>query len=297
MQALYKDFPPGWGHLKIPTSSRRAALAALALYAPCKRRAIWAQRLAWFGTRLCGPALLPGSSTAWEPPMGRDTWEAILATLRLEVGSFDVLAAYHRLQRTRPGLALLLLRADHPVAFVKVRYGPASTLLNEARAQGEVWRFGPTSVAVTQPLCVGQACGWHYFATSALPPRLHRPPSNPPLSAIVAEIAEALSHHPKDPATPPHWTPMHGDFAPWNLRSVQGSGLWLLDWENAAWGPPMADEVFYRASHAGLRGGSPHFKAPLETILFWERQLERWNDNSRDYQFSTSLRKALRAMQ
>ncbi len=30
----YKDFPPGWGHIKVPLSSRRAAIAALGLYSP-----------------------------------------------------------------------------------------------------------------------------------------------------------------------------------------------------------------------------------------------------------------------
>ena len=291
----YKDFPPGWGHLKIPTSSRAAALAGLALYAPCKRRAIWAQRAAWLGVRLVGPAFLPGQSREWRPPLDPDGWDALLETLCSTTGKFDAIAGYQRLQVSRPGFALLLLRRGSPIAFVKLRQGPDAPFLNEARAQAEVWRFGPRSFSVPKPLGVGEASGWHYFAVGALPPRLHRPPHNPPLNAIVAEITQALAGLPMIPDTPAHWRPMHGDFTPWNLRSV-GKGLCLIDWEDAAWAPPGADEVLYRASQAALRGRSVDFPAPPETVLFWEQRVDQWQTNKRDDQFRHALRQALQRM-
>jgi hypothetical protein len=291
----YKDFPPGWGHLKIPTSSRAAALAGLALYAPCKRRAIWAQRAAWLAVQLVGPACLPGQSRVWRPPLEPGSWDALLETLRSRLGKFDAIAGYQRLQVSRPGFALLLLRQDQPIAFVKLRQGPGTPFVNEARAQAEVWRFGPRSFSVTEPFGVGEACGWHYFAVGALPPRLHRPPHDPPLSTILAEIGQALAGLPMTPDTPAHWRPMHGDFTPWNLRSV-GKALCLIDWEDAAWAPPGADEVLYRASRAALRGRVTDFQAPMETLLFWEQRVERWRTNKRDDQFRDALRQALRGM-
>ena len=45
---------------------------------------------------------------------------------------------------------------------------------------------------------------------------------------------------------------MHGDFTPWNLRSSRTRALSLVDWEDAGWGPPDADEVLYRAVSAAL---------------------------------------------
>jgi len=291
----YKDFPPGWGHLKVPTSSRADALAGLALYAPCKRRAIWAQRAAWLAVRLVGPAFLPGPSREWRPPLEPDCWDALLETLRSRMGKFDTIAGYQRLQVSRPGFALLLLSQGVPIAFVKLRQGPGSPFVNEARAQAEVWRFGPRTFSVPEPLAVGETSGWHYFAVDALPPRLHRPPHDPPLDAIVAEIAQALAGLPMPADMPAHWRPMHGDFTPWNLRSV-GKALCLIDWEDAAWAPPSADEVLYRASEAALRGRGSEFQAPRETLLFWEQRVERWRTNKRDDQFRYALRQALHSM-
>ena len=47
---------------------------------------------------------------------------------------------------------------------------------------------------------------------------------------------------------------MHGDFTPWNLRQRRDGTLILVDWEDAAWAPPGADEVYYAAT-AGVFGG------------------------------------------
>ena len=74
MDGRYKDFPPGWGHLRIPTSSRRAALAALAMHSPCKRRGVYFQRAAWIVSSLLGPKALLGREAPWNPPMEEGLW-------------------------------------------------------------------------------------------------------------------------------------------------------------------------------------------------------------------------------
>ena len=293
--ARYKDFPPGWGHLKIPVSSRAAALAGLALYAPCKRRGILAQKAAWVGVRLLGPAVLPGRSKTWRPPLEAEQWNVLLTKIQAVTGTFDAVAGYQRLQATRPGFGLLLLRDGGPVAFVKLRQGPDESFALEAGAHADVWRFAPRSFSVPEPLGVDHCCDWHFFAARALPPGLHRPADDPPLSVIVGEISEALGRLPPAADTPSHWRPMHGDFTPWNLRSL-GGPLWLIDWEEAAWGPPGADEVLYRASSAALQGRSSDFAASLETLQFWEQQADRLTTNKRDHQFRHALNQVLRGM-
>jgi aminoglycoside phosphotransferase (APT) family kinase protein len=45
---------------------------------------------------------------------------------------------------------------------------------------------------------------------------------------------------------------MHGDFVPWNLREDSLRQLWLLDWEDAGWGPPLADFVRYVVAYHSL---------------------------------------------
>jgi len=39
---------------------------------------------------------------------------------------------------------------------------------------------------------------------------------------------------------------------PWNLREDSQGQLWLLDWEDAGWGPPLADLVRYVVAYHSL---------------------------------------------
>jgi aminoglycoside phosphotransferase (APT) family kinase protein len=50
---------------------------------------------------------------------------------------------------------------------------------------------------------------------------------------------------------------MHGDYVPWNLREDDAGQLWLLDWEDAAWGPPRADLVRYLVAYQSLGWSNP----------------------------------------
>jgi aminoglycoside phosphotransferase (APT) family kinase protein len=70
---------------------------------------------------------------------------------------------------------------------------------------------------------------------------------------------------------------MHGDFTPWNLRSSPGGQLTLVDWEEAGWGPPGADEVLYRAVSGALtRRPVTGLGGAVEAVDFWtERVADR----------------------
>ena len=288
----YKDFPPGWGHIKVPLSSRAAALAGLGLYSPSLPRGLWLQRAARIWVEIFGPRTLPGATRPWTP-VGEEEWTELADAWHRELGPFDEVAGYHRLQASRPGLALLLLRKGTPMAFVKLRRGNCPTLANERIALEAAWRYGPRAFQVPEPLGSGSAAGWRYLAVAPLPGGLHRPPRDPPLAPILEDIAGALADHPRPANAPEHWRPMHGDFAPWNLRQLQGRLLVLIDWENAAWAPPGADEVFYRATRGALWHESVDRCEQQEAVQFWRARLPAEPETARDQRLANALKVVL----
>jgi Phosphotransferase enzyme family len=291
----YKDFPPGWGHIKVPVTSRRAALAGLALYAPCRRSAVWAQRAARACILMFGPTVLPGRSVPWVP-MSEPGWLELAEAWRREIGAFDGLAGYTRRQSSRAGLALLLLRRGSPIAFVKLKRGEPAKLSNESLALDAVWRFQPRAFRIPEPLLSGSAGAWHYVMSAPLPGGLHHPSSHPPLGAILEEIDAALAGLPRPLDTPAHWRPMHGDFTPWNLRSVRGGSLVLFDWEDAGWAPPGADEVRYRATWAAITHRPADRCGAHEAVQFWRERGLGGPENARDERLGRALRGILERM-
>lgn len=291
----YKDFPPGWGHITVPLSSRSAALAGLGLYSPCRWSACWAQWAARACVTLFGPTVLPGRSFPWVP-VSPTEWLELSDAWRRELGAFDEVAGYSRLQASRTGLAVLLLREGSPIAFVKLRHGECASLSNERRALDAVWSYRPRAFRVPEPLQSGSAAGWHYLVSTPLPPGPHRPPRNPPLAAILEEVGAALAGLPRPPETPAHWRPMHGDFAPWNLRQLPGGSLVLVDWENAGWAPPWADEVFYRATWAALRHRFTVSCDAYESAQFWRERVLAQPENVRDHRLAQALGEILDRM-
>jgi phosphotransferase family enzyme len=291
----YKDFPPGWGHIKVPMSSRRAALAGLGLYTASRAKALWAQRAACAAVAILGPGALWGRSFPWIP-LDETTWEALAAQWRGAFGAFDDVAGTSRLQASRGGVALLLLRNGAPIAFVKLRQGDDGEIRNEQRALQAMWSYGPRAFRVPEPLCARSFDDWHYLATAPLPSGLHRPPSDPPLPEILEEVAAALADLPRPAGTPDHWRPMHGDFAPWNLRRLRGGSLALVDWERAGWGPPGADEVFYRAAREAVQMRRAGRGAAMEAVQFWRARVAAGPETARDERLARALGVALGRM-
>lgn len=257
----FKEFPPGWGHLFVPTGSRAEAAAGIALYTPGSVRGIVAQRAAWWAVRWAGPALLPGRARPWDPPMDAATWEALRAELMDAAGGFDAWAGYVR-RGGRSGLLLLLLRGGTPVGFVKARLGGGAVVANEHRAIEEVFAAHPTAFTALEPLGTGTCGNWSYLITAPLPPRLHRRADDAILPAVLDDVQRALAGHRQPAGTPAHWVPAHGDFAPWNVRRIRRHGTFLIDWEEAGWAPPGADLVYYAACAAAL--GRPVREVTIE---------------------------------
>jgi len=224
-------------------------------------------------------------------------WEELSALWSTRIGPFDSMAAYQRRQASRPGLALLLLRSGTPVAFVKLRTAGGESLCDEANAHSAVWRVQPRSFTVPEPLIYGTVREWDYFVTAPLRPRIHYPPRDPPLDAILREIEAGLADLRRPPGIPKHWRQMHGDFAPWNLRSVGCAALVLIDWERAGWGPPHADRVLYSATEAALRGTEAAVPDALEAIRFWQRKVASRPDSDMDHAFTRVLKERLQTME
>jgi glycosyltransferase involved in cell wall biosynthesis len=102
-------------------------------------------------------------------------------------------------------------------------------------------------------------------------PQFHRPARWEPdrIRKVAADVARALDGRFERPANiPAHWRPIHGDLVPWNLREDDRAQLWLLDWEDAGWGPPLADCVRYIVAYHSLGRSSPfRIAAEVRSIL------------------------------
>jgi hypothetical protein len=100
---------------------------------------------------------------------------------------------------------------------------------------------------------------WRLRALEPLP-RLHRAPrlDARQLEAVCSGIHEVTGSAVARPAGAPNsWVPIHGDFAPWNLRQGRGDDLWLLDWEAVTWGPESADHLYFRLNEESIRTRKP----------------------------------------
>ena len=74
---------------------------------------------------------------------------------------------------------------------------------------------------------------------------------------------------PRATGVPAHWRPMHGDFAPWNLRRIFRGPLVLFDFEDAAFAPPEADRTYWKVTSAVLRGDQPSSVLDDESRDYW----------------------------
>ena len=249
-------------------SSRRAALAAIGLYSPCRTGGILLQTLARLAVTVAGPRALLGKPSDWSPPLLDADWASIDAQLRDHVADYDELAVYERPQPSRSGFSMLLLRQGRPSGFVRFRSGDSTPLDNERTALQGLAAHRSSAFHSAQPITWGSQGDWHYLATTVLPRLFHRVPRSVDLAAVVRQIRDGLAELPKPVGTPDHWWPMHGDLTPWNLRFFRGQGLALFDWEDSGWGPPHADEVHYRAAEGSL-GMSVDPVVEPEAIGFW----------------------------
>jgi hypothetical protein len=269
----YKRFPPWRGHVLVPVSSTREACAGLFLYTPTRRRGLMLRRAAEWMVRVLGPGALPGRCSELRLPDLVDGWGEIERMLRRDIGPFDAMAVHTRRLPHRPGAAVLLLAGGSPVAFLKV--GSDESIENEHRVLSGLERSGkPLSFEAPGVLGFYSVAGLRVSVMTVILWGRHYPMTQPPLGAVVADVQRALQPLPLPQGIPRHWTPMHGDLSPWNLRVDAGGRMVLFDWEEAGFGPPGADEVYYSAASAalGLRLRPP-VTGESEAVRYWQDRL------------------------
>jgi hypothetical protein len=263
------------GPVRIPVSSKGAAVASATLYAPVKRVTSFLQALALIYLRTFGPHWFPGRAQRWETPVPNDVWNKFASEWATYIGAFDSFAVLERRQRSREGFGLLLLSGQSPVAFVRVNKKRDDRFEREFKALDLIHRSLVASFMAPRPLAKGYAGEWAYLATSAMLPGRHSAAMAAPIKQIAAEIQRALVNTTRPDGIADHWVPMHGDLTPWNLRRAPGPGLYLFDWEHVGWAPPGADEVMYLATLSLLDGRKEALTCWPEARGFWVERLRQ----------------------
>lgn len=271
--AQFAAFPPRRRNIRVPASDRRASLAGMALYAPCRPWMLAAHHVGWALVAVLGARVLGRTTTGWRAPTGAAVWEALRDQWADALGQADGMAVYERPQASRSGFGVLLLRASRPVAFIKVR--EADPGLAQAACVLAALEDSPSPYFhAPAPLGSGAVGRWGWLAVSPMPSQPHRPARSAPVAAIAGDISHRLSGVLDASEAPAHWRPMHGDLTPWNLRRTGLRNLWLLDWEEAAFGPPDADAVYFGLTTAVLfrrrYAGPP---ASEEAVTYWRERI------------------------
>jgi hypothetical protein len=287
-------YPPN-GRLQVPIGTRRGASAAVATSMACKRAPLALHHGAALYTWLFGARALPGARARADA--GLEHASEVFAACRSAVGAFDAVALVTRRQEERSGMLALLLRDDEPVAFVKAApQGSGHGLEVERACLSALSAERDAPVSVPAPLGGGVTAsniGW--TAMEPLPPRPHRPAWSAPVSTVVAWLQDGLDGVlPLATDAPAHWRPMHGDFAPWNLRRVFRGPLVLFDFEDAGFAPPEADRTYWKVTSAVLRGDRPSSVLDGESRDYWHTvvaaRLERAVDPDLDQRLLAAFR-------
>ncbi|MBO4275425.1 phosphotransferase [Microbispora triticiradicis] len=283
MNERHLAFPPGRGNILIPTRDRRSARAGLSLVTLSKPVPLLMQRALHLAVGALGPWVLPGRRTTWRPPLDEESWSRISAQVVGLTGPFDGMAGYLRPQASRAGgAALLLLRGGRPVGFLKIRESPEE-LTRESAAlaafTGEPGGDAGLGFRVPRVLGTGSSGSLWWLLLSPMEPVPARPVPGVAVAGLAGEISGTLAGHLTRPDdVPPHWAPMHGDLTPWNLRLTRGRVPWLIDWEDAGYGPPHADEVYFLATRIAVYGGGPPARSGnsyAEAADYWHDRVSR----------------------
>ncbi|MEU6424855.1 phosphotransferase [Microbispora sp. NPDC046973] len=276
MSERYLAYPPGRGNVWIPARGSRSAAAGLSLLTFSKPLPLALQFALFAAVRTAGPLLLPGRRRPWSPPVAEEAWKAVGEQAADVVGPWDSLAGYVRPQASRAdGAALLLLRAGRPLGFLKIRQSPAE-LEREAVALAALAAEDQVLFRVPRVLGSGAAQGLHWLLLSPMEPVPARPARNVDIARLTERISSGLEGElPRPSHTPGHWRPMHGDLTPWNLRRTRTRTPWLIDWEDAGYGPPEADEAYFLATRLAVYGGPPPTRTYGEAALYWHDVVSR----------------------
>jgi glycosyltransferase involved in cell wall biosynthesis/thiamine kinase-like enzyme len=226
----------------------RALSKGVMVYGFGRRLPRWMQRALAFQVRIpLVRRLLVDPTTGPAPVCGWDAWRAISEEVCRRNAESSLEWIHFQSQWGKQRSSMLGLDATGtPCCFVVIEPNKA----DDFRARVPSTR----SFRVTACMDAFVYADWSVRQYEPLP-RFHRPARwDPPRIRRVAEdVSVALNGLlTRTAGIPAHWRPIHGDYVPWNLREDDESQLWLLDWEDARWGPPLADLVRYIVAYYSL---------------------------------------------
>jgi hypothetical protein len=267
------------GKPQLFTDSPRSLSEGVMVYGFGRRLPTWMQTALAWQVRVPGVRRLVAEQVVEEPPVcGWTLWHHIEEQVRRRNKLSWLSWVHFRSQWGKERSKMLGLDGDGvPRVFVVVE-PPNTESLTERL---------PATRSFRVATCVDSFCDDRWSVRLYEPlPRLHRPArwDAPRIRLVSEEVSKALEQlFPRVEGIPNHWRPMHGDFVPWNLREDSLGQLWLLDWEDAEWGPPLADFVRYVVAYYSLGWTHPariaaivadavgveSFPALAEVASFW----------------------------
>ena len=280
-------FPPRKHFVVLPRWPVRAALGGLALYDATYLHQRFALTVGRILLRLRLGGLL---RLHYEPPLpGLEWWQAWVRQIAEPVlGPVSSAAFRLRGDRSREPTrvsALLFDQDGRSLGFVKLWRPPAAD--DPGWGKFPHWRNMITilrtlgseladTFRVPQLLAEGSYGNRSYIIQRSLPQGAQQGlPHDPPrLYAIVDELQARLAFLERPRDVPDYYVPIHGDVTPVNVRIAPDGWLWLLDWDKAGWGPPLADELRYWLADFGRRPGLVHRKASRVAALLHHRGTE-----------------------
>ncbi len=254
----FYGFPPGRDYVLLPRRPSGAARAGLVLYDPSLPH----QRVAARAGRLLLKAGLGGLLPLRRLPRLPDPdWWAAFVTEVAEPVAGPVAATAFRAGHLTSGnpvraTALLVGAAGEPRAFVKLAIGGDGESQLAADVLRRLATLGPGRFRVPELLAAGEYRDAEYLLQAPMPARHTGAGRRPGLvAAVVDDVQQRLREQARPPATPAHHVPVHGSLSPANLRLDRSGTPWLIDWDRAGWGPPLADELRYWIAYHGHRPG------------------------------------------
>ncbi|MEE8490010.1 MAG: hypothetical protein V3S60_00060 [Acidimicrobiia bacterium] len=292
MTGPYLGFPPRRHYLTLPAGNRQIALQGLGLY----DATFLHQRFALASGRLLlGLGLEFPFRLRYDPPVP-EWWDRWLA----EVAEPLLGPVAHTAFRLpgQPGFAqrvtVLLFGADaRPLAFGKLLARDEPSALSVV-AQEELTANPPASFHIPHLLAHGRFDNMAYQLHEILPAGPHRQPDFDPamVHRVIDELQDRLGSLPRTPEIPESHVPAHTDFLSINFRRAADGNLWLIDWDNVDWAPPLTDELAYWMGGVARRFG-PTGRRRIEQV----RELLR--SRGTDEQIATAIawRKVRRAVE
>ncbi len=291
--AEFAGFLPFRNFLIVPKRPRQAILSAMGLYDAVEPRQRWTFRAAVLTAEAgLGRFLptLPVLPKGLEP----DWWAAWYESwARAHVGPIEFVA--YRVPPNGRTAALLMDGKGHPLAFAKQLSRPPTEL--ERQITGRL-NAGDLPLLTPRVLAEGEFEGINFRLYTPLPRGPHRRPPHDVrrLRGILDAWQASVSGLTRPPGVGKDGVVCHADFTARNLRVASDGRWWLIDWDNARWGPRLADELHYWSAEYCWRR-RPRVNRDAQKVLSLLRQRGTDDEIAAAVDWPSAPTKAYRAIE